>query len=143
MIKIFSLQSWRVLREEIVVGRWSCKLGVLPDISLTSNRGKVSEGDVVRWEHSLELITGVHAEVEVVAEDGVIVKYGERTVEDEVLSVVKEVDVVVDVEGVDSLTATSIPELTHRPDTVVSMSHSVDVVVLGLVLEAAVEGCCI
>ena len=129
-MKIFDLQSWRVLRQEIVVGRWSCKLGVLPDISLTSNRGKVSEGDVIRWEHSLELITGVHAEVEVVAEDGVIVKYGEWTVEDEVLRVVKEVDVVMDVEGVDSFATAAVPELTHRVDTVVSMRHSVDEVVL-------------
>ena len=130
MIKIFSLQSWRVLRQEIVVGRWSCKLGVSPDISVTSNRGKISEGDVVRRKHSLELILGVHAEVEVVAEDGVIVKYGEWTVEDEVLRVVKEVDVVMDVEGVDSFAAAAIPELPHRMDTVVSMRDSVDEVVL-------------
>ena len=130
ILKIFCLKSRRVLREAIVVARWSGKLGVLPDISLTSNRGKVSEGDVVRWEHSLELILGVHAEVEVVAEDGVIVKYGEWTVEDEVLRVVKEVDVVMDVEGVDSFAAAAIPELAHRMDPVVSMRHSVDEVVL-------------
>ena len=93
ILKIFCLQSRRVLREEIVVARWSSKLGVLPDISVTSNRGKISEAHVVRWEHSLELILGVHAEVEVVAEAGVIIKYGEWTEEDEVLGVVKEVDV--------------------------------------------------
>ena len=93
ILKIFCLQSRRVLREEIIVARWSGKLGVLPDISVTSNRGKISEAHVVRREHSLELILGVHAEVEVVAEAGVIIKYGEWTEEDEVLGVVKEVDV--------------------------------------------------
>ena len=112
------------------MSRWGSKLGILPDISVTSNRGKISEGDVVRRKHSLELILGVHAEVEVVAEDGVIVKYGEWTVEDEVFRVVKEVDIVMDVEGVDSFAAAAIPELTHRMDPVVSMRHSVDEVVL-------------
>ena len=130
ILKIFCLQSRRVLRQEIVVARWSSKLWVLPDISVTSNRGKISEGDVVRRKHSLELILGVHAEVEVVAEDGVIVKYGERTVEDEILRVVKKVDVVMDVEGVGSLTAASIPELLHSLDSVVSVCDSVDEVVL-------------
>ena len=141
VMKIFDLQSWRVLRQEIVVTRWGSELGILPDISVTSNRGKISEGDVVRRKHSLELILGVHAEVEVVAEDGVIIKYSEGTVEDEVLSVVKEVDIVMDVEGVDSFTAAAIPELSHGSDAVVSMCHSVDVVVLGLVVQTAVEGC--
>ena len=128
--RTFYLQGRRVLCQQIVVGRWSCKLGVSPDISVTSNRGKISEGDVVRRKHSLELILGVHAEVEVVAEDGVIVKYGERTVEDEILRVVKKVDVVMDVEGVGSLASTSIPELLHSLDSVVSVCDSVDEVVL-------------
>ena len=141
IIKVFDLQSWRVLRQEIVVARWGSELGILPDISVTSNRGKISKGDVIWWEHSLELILGVHAEVEVIAEDGLIIKYGEGTVEDEVLSVVKEVDIVMDVEGVDSFTATAIPELSHGSDAVVSMCDSVDIVVLGLVVQTAVEGC--
>ena len=46
-----------------------------------------------------------------------------------------------DVEGVDSFTAAAIPELPHGTDAVVSVCDSVDVVVLGLVVQTAVEGC--
>ena len=82
---------------------------ILPLVPEAPDGREVCEGDVVRRKHSLELIRGILTEVEVVTEHVVAVEDSKWTVEDEALRVIKVVNVVVDVEGIDPFTAAAIP----------------------------------
>ena len=87
-------QGRRVLSQSVAVQSKVFKLRILPLVTSAANRWQVREGNIIWWEHSLALISRIQTVEEVVVELSVLIKPVVGLVQGHVLSVLKEVDVV-------------------------------------------------
>ena len=113
---------------------------IRPLVPDTSNRWEVREGDVIWRKHSLELILGIDTVEQVVTKDRSLIKPVVGLVELHVLRALEKVDVVV-VGKCLELAAVGLagaPDVANRISSIGCVLYTMDNIVLGLILKAAV-----